>query len=234
MKRVEVVRQKPRAVSRRLPAAYSKLIRQYAMQTGLAVWAWNSLHANLFTMFWFLLGRGRPEGMKPTVESVWHQIQNDSTQRTMLLSVARSELGARKQMLRRVEWLINVAGRLSAYRNIVAHTPAIFSPYMVAIPIADPTAAREQARLRFNEIKHDEFWRKLTGDLNALAQYAHRLAFDIYRPGFDGPLPHRPKLRSLEQIQRIEGQIGRLAQSAAPPHPQSSYRQRRRSSRASP
>jgi hypothetical protein len=126
---------------------------------------------------------------------------------------------------------VRVVARLSIYRNVAAHTPAIFSPHMVTIPIADPSASREQARRRFNEIKHDQFWRLLTGDLNALSLYAARLAFEIYRPGFEGPLPHRPRLRSLAQIDRIEGQTSRLAQSVAPPLPQSSYRERLRSAR---
>jgi hypothetical protein len=78
---------------------------------------------------------------------------------------------------------------------------------MVTIPIADPSASREQARRRFNEIKHDQFWRLLTGDLNALSLYAARLAFEIYRPGFEGPLPHRPRLRSLAQIDRASNQL---------------------------
>lgn len=66
------------------------------MRTGLALWAWNSLHANLFMIFWFLLARGHPEGIREMAAGIWHQIQNDSTQREMLLSVARSQLATKK------------------------------------------------------------------------------------------------------------------------------------------
>src|SRR5437016_5645567 len=96
---VEIIKKKPRALSRRLPIGFSAEIRRYATQTGLAVWAWNSLHANLFLIFWFLLRRDRPEGIRPMAAGIWHQIQSDSTQRAMLLSTARSELSARKQVL---------------------------------------------------------------------------------------------------------------------------------------
>jgi hypothetical protein len=73
---------KPR---RRLPSAFAKEIRAYAARTGLAAWAWNALHANLFTMFWFLISQGNAS-YHATAHRIWHTIQNDSTQREMLLN----------------------------------------------------------------------------------------------------------------------------------------------------
>jgi hypothetical protein len=217
---------KPRALSRKLPMGFSKEIRQFAAHTGLAMWAWNSLHANLFLIFWFLSARGH-DFYHATAYSMWHAIQNDSTQRDMLLNVARAELTEQQSLLRRIIWLVKTANQLSSYRNIAAHTPAIFSPHFRFLPAADPTAAREGARKKFNEIKHDDFWRTLTGDLNSLSLYAGAVAFEILGWNPREPLPHRPRLRSLAHIAQIEGQIGRLAQSEAHSLRQSASRRKR-------
>jgi len=216
----------------RLPKEFAASIRKYARQTGLAMWAWNSLHAHLFVIFWLVLRGGTNAGVtRATAHRIWHTIQSDSTQRAMLLSVAQNQPALNKQQLARIVWLIQATNRFSVYRNIAAHTPALFSRYLISIPRADPTSTRETARDRFNEIKHDHFWRLLTGDLNALALYAVHLALSI-RPLTSGsPLPHRPQLRSLEQIAQIEAQISRLAQSEAPRLPRASSHPKRKSSR---
>jgi hypothetical protein len=215
------------ALSRRLPPGFAKEIRRYASQTGLALWAWNSLHANLFLIFWYLSARGH-DFYRDTAYGVWHAIQNDSTQREMLVNVAKAELAGRKQLLRRIVWLVRMANSLSIYRNIAAHTPAIFSPRLRYLPAADPSAARESARKRFNEIKHDKFWRSLTGDLNALSLYASAIFLHISGLVPPEPLPHRPKLRSLVQISQIEGQIGRISRSVVQTRQQSALRRKRK------
>lgn len=210
-----------------MPRGFSHEIRQYAARTGLAVWAWNSLHANLFTLFWFIASRGQPL-YHTTAHRIWHTIQNDTTQREMLLNVANANLAFNKTMLQRVRWIIKTTNSLSTYRNIAAHTPAAFSPYLQDRPAADPFAARDQARKRFLEIKHDQFWRVLVGDLNALSAYTAGVAVEISQPGFGGTLPHRPRMQSLAQIARIEGQISRLAQSEARSHQQFASQLKRR------
>jgi hypothetical protein len=75
MRKAEIVKRKPRALSRRLPAGFTTEIRHYATHTGLAVWAWNSLHGNLFLIFWFLTGRERE-----MAHCIWHSTNNDSTE----------------------------------------------------------------------------------------------------------------------------------------------------------
>jgi hypothetical protein len=150
-------------LSRRLPKEFAASIRQYAMHTGLAVWAWNLLHANLFLIFWHLIRGGRPGMSRATAHRIWHVIQSDSTQRDMLLRVAQTDSNIKTELLARIAWLIKTTNELSAYRNIVAHTPAIFSQYTVRVPLADPSSTRDNARSRFNLIKHDQFWRFLTG-----------------------------------------------------------------------
>jgi hypothetical protein len=151
------------------------------------------------------------------------QIQNDSTQREMLLSVVRTRLFGQTQLVSDVEWLIKTLNRLSLYRNILIHTEAIFSPYMRQAPSASPAGARIASRQRFDIITHDKVWRDLAGDLNSLTAYGFVLS--TLMQAVPSP-PHsslrKPKLLSLEQIDRIEAQISRLAQSKARSRQQSS------------
>src|ERR1700730_7797469 len=109
-------------LSRRLPKEFAASIRQYAMHTGLAIWAWNLLHANLFLIFWHLIRGGRPGMSRATAHRIWHVIQSDSTQRDMLLRVAQTDSNITTELLARIAWLIKTTNELSAYRNIVAHT----------------------------------------------------------------------------------------------------------------
>jgi hypothetical protein len=69
----------------------------------------------------------------------------------------------------------------------------------------------------------------LTGDLNALSLYAAHIAEATRVPAIEtASLPRRPRLRSLSQIDRIEGQISRLAQFGGQrPRRSSSPRKRR-------
>ena len=203
-----------RSLSRRIPQQFRAEIRKYAEHTGLALWAWNSLHANLFILFWFITARGSDFYHK-TAHGIWHEIQSDSTQRSMLLNVARAELDKSQHLLTRIEWLIRVVDKIARYRNIITHTPAIFSPHFRLRPAADPAATRNVAKERFNQISHAEFWRALIGDLNALTLYAQAIAWEIPEWTRRGTLPRRPRLLSLARIEEIEAQITRISQLEA-------------------
>jgi hypothetical protein len=216
-----------------LPRGFAKLIRQYAMQIGLATWAWNSLHANLFLIFWFFMGDAHHPENRARAQGIWHATKNVSVQRQMLLRAIESEFVGwkrkeldknKQQLLHRIVWLIHKADILSRYRNIAAHVPAVFSPLMTQVPLADPTSTREQMLHRFNQINHRRFWRVFAGDVNALSKYALRLAFEIYQPGVHGPLPHRPRLLSPPQMKVIDDRINRQAMIEARSSPQSSSR----------
>jgi hypothetical protein len=207
-------RSPPVSLSRRLPTESAADIRRFASHTGLAMWAWNSLHASLFLIFWHLIRGGHPRMTQATAHRIWHTIQNDSTQRDMILGTVQTHPSIPPALAKRIIWLLKTADRLSTYRNIAVHSPAIFSRYLKTIPSAEQQSTRTAARLRFNEIRHDQFWRFLTGDLNALSLYAAHMAEATRVPRIGtASLPRRPRLRSLSQIDRIEGQISRLAQS---------------------
>jgi hypothetical protein len=203
-------------VTRRLPEGLEEEIQRYARDTGLMMWAWNLLHAHMFEIFWYLLALDRHRGdtSHPLANSLWHQIQNDSTQRQMMMEAARAELSKDPATLRRVTWLFSMADKYSVYRNIPAHVPAIFSPHIPKRPSADKTASRLQAGVRFDLIDHGTFWRMMTGDLIALRHYALRLSRPIF--GFREPWPRRPRLRALGEMERINQAHGLRMQSLKP------------------
>jgi hypothetical protein len=86
------------------------------MHTGLALWAWNSLHANLFLIFWYLIRGGYPRMTRTTAHRIWHTIQNDSAQREMLLGAAQTDARVNSELLARVIWLVSTP---TAFRFIV-------------------------------------------------------------------------------------------------------------------
>ena len=200
-------------LSRRLPRGFEIQIRRYALHTGLASWAWARVHSHLFLIFWFTMSNRNATDGHSTAHSIWNQIQNDSTQREMLLGVIRIRLVDHKQLVDATEWVIKTLNRLSLYRNIIAHTAALFSPYLKRTPAADPAGARIMHRQRFDIIAHDRFWRDLAGDLNALANYSLAIASMMHDPSKPRASLRKPKLLSLAQIDRIDSQISRLVQS---------------------
>jgi hypothetical protein len=82
MRGAEIVKSKPRALSRRLPAGFTTEIRHYATHTGLAVWTWNSLHGNLSLIFWFLTGREREMALYLALHQQRFHSTGDDSQRS--------------------------------------------------------------------------------------------------------------------------------------------------------
>lgn len=201
--------------TRRLPKGMEKQIRRYAQDIGLVMWAWNRLHAHVFEIFWYVLtGSDRPAQGHALAVGLWHQIQNDSTQREMLIEAARVELSSNPAALTRLEWLLARIKDLSKYRNVAAHVDAVFSPHMRKRPAGNPVASRLQYGMRFDLIDHRRFWKIFAGDLNILGHYALRLSRPIY--GFPEPWPRKPKLLTPPLISKIEGEIGRRTRRPPP------------------
>lgn len=91
------------------------------------------------------------------------------------------------------------AHKFGTYRNVAAHVPVIVFDRRI---LADPTASRLQAGLRFRHINHETFWRLLSGDLLVLAHYARQLAKHPFASSL-----RKPPLRSLRAIQEIESPL---------------------------
>ena len=155
----------------------------------------------------------------------------------MVLDVVRIRLIDRGRLVAQIEWLIKKLDKLALYRNIIAHTAALFSPYLTLTPAADPAGARFIHRQRFDNIAHEKFWRDFAGDLNALTSYSFAIVSMMHDPAKPRSSLRRPKLLSLAQIARIEDQINQLAQSKArsrqPPSSKMKLTKKRRNARAS-
>ena len=218
-------------VRRRLPPKYAKEIRAYATRIGLVNWAWASLCSNLFVLFWFLLTRPGEVNTRNRAHGIWHTIQSDKTQRDMLSVLAKTEMQDKPKLLEKVLWVIDRAGKLSEFRNIATHVEATFSEQTVSRPAADPISSRTSHENKFNLIEHDRFWKLLAGDMIALSDYAACLVQQLYYAPNLRPdaLPHRPVLRAIPEIQRIESQISRLSQPAKPKRPRRSSHAKRES-----
>jgi hypothetical protein len=106
-----VISKRPPSVipSRRLPTEFAADIRQFAAPTGLALRAWNSLHASLFLLFWHLIRGGHPRMTQAAVHRIWHTIQNDTTQREMFLGAVQTDQRVPPTLAIRVVWLVQTA-----------------------------------------------------------------------------------------------------------------------------
>lgn len=209
-----------RRLSRRMPRMYAREMRQYALRIGLTIWAWNSLHASMFQLFWFLVSADRVGG-RALAHGMWHAIQNDSAQRQMVREAAIATLASRPKLRDNVLWAVASANVLGGYRNIAAHTAATFNPLRTTIPSADWASTRTPAMRKFEKLDHTKFWGSLAADLRVLSSYVSYLAHETHLPGVGPPLPRRPKLQSLAPIRQIEAQINQDAQIAAQALPKS-------------
>jgi hypothetical protein len=184
--------------SRRLHPRDDEPIKRYAQDIGLVIWASNNLHAAIFEIFWSLLGVRAYDRWESHLlaNTLWHQIQNDSTQRDMMLDTARIAVTPDARAAKKIEWIVQMANKFGTYRNVAAHVPVLVSEGRL---LADPAASRLQAGLRFRHINHETFWRVLLGDILALSHYARSVSQYPH-----SSLPRRPQLRSLRAIQEIE------------------------------
>lgn len=214
----KIVRSRKRSPSRRPPTTNLQAFRRHASRVGMAVLAWNDLHANLYIIFWYLIGLSNPENLSSSRQAaygIWHTIQSDKTQRDMIREAASANLVGSKDLLSRLTWILDQANQLSTYRNLAAHTSVIFHSLSGDNPRADRWSTRATYWERHRVIDHSRFWRLLAGDLSALSRYTGRLADDLWRPGKHATSLQKPKLQSVPLIRQIEDQLNRARQAAA-------------------
>lgn len=190
---------KPRSrspISRRLEAKHGRHV-------GEVVIAWNDLQGSLFMIFWALLGKSHA-----VAHGIWHTIQSDKTQREMLAGVAKADLEDRPKALESVMWLLKAAAALSSYRNDSAHTPIM--PVVTAtgtIGVApNMFSGRGPAIERLVATPLDQVWRRVRGDLYALARYGQLIAHVLMSSGgASPPWPRRPRLLAVRVSNRKGG-----------------------------
>ena len=125
---------KPLTYRRRISPQSRYSIYEYASLTAETIWAWNRLHSTLLDLFSSLLEKGGTK--RKEAYAIWHTIQSDSVQRTLLENVAEAALSEKSHKLKQIIWLLKSIGRIAAYRNATVHTPIVFQIIDIDLPAA--------------------------------------------------------------------------------------------------
>jgi hypothetical protein len=199
-------------VSRKLAPNVKAQVTRHSRHVGEIVGAWNLLHDHLYNILVALLWDLGPSRFR-TASAIWNSFQSDKGQRDMLLAVAVSILETTdsngKKMIRQsneIKWLVQRTHDLSARRNDAAHIAINFVFVGPNFAHARPANSTKESRFkRFEEAPTSTVWRRVRGDLIALASFAFRLVPHIYR--YDKkefldiqqrtPWPRRPRLLSI-------------------------------------
>jgi len=181
------------SVHRQLPKELRSAVKEFAGPIGEVIWAWNYCHGAFANLFGSLIAPHRLNA----AHAIWHEVQNDTTQRSMLLAAARVLLAKNPKLLRRIEWAKNTADKLSMIRNDFAHLGTSFANYPHApsvVPDYLTTMPKRYRRLLGQDLK--KVPPALIGDLIALAGYVISLHGSLLSPQHY-PLPRKPTMRSI-------------------------------------
>jgi hypothetical protein len=94
-------------------------VKKHAARIGEIAWAWNNVCTNLLAIFAKLLD---PKDYRPGI-SIWTTLQNDKSQRDILIALAKVRLSEDSQILKELIWTCDQIGQLSGYRNAFIHAP---------------------------------------------------------------------------------------------------------------
>lgn len=168
----------------------------HAMQIGQVSIAWNSLHENLFLLFWMLTGNGK----KALAHGIWHSVASDSAQRGFLRAAAQAQKS--KRLFAAIDWIVKQADKIGADRNALIHSPMTTTASPQGKLILTPSALGGKTthieRLRSKPSPKD--WDIVRGNLWVLAQYAQAIDIHLLTQATEIPRawPHRPRLLRLE------------------------------------
>jgi hypothetical protein len=239
-----------RDVTRAVRKYTLKAAQEHTLVQGQVVYAANLLQDKFFHLFRIALSLERPDEhgvlfaenrFHDHAVAIWHIIQADSSQRDMALT-AISTVPTKLPVGRavgRLKWAKNKANKLGEYRNLVAHSPIIFSGRMKGktvemVPNFAADSMRPVHKSRLEMINGLSFWRTLRNDLIQLSEYVHGVNVQIQRMDIESrgaeyinepkTWPDRPRLRSLPLLEEIDRKLSRAAQKPG-------RRNRRQSSR---
>ena len=222
---------KPLTYRRRISPQSRYSIHEYASLTAETIWAWNRLHSTLLDLFSSLLEKGGTK--RKEAYAIWHTIQSDSVQRTLLENVAEAALSEKSHKLKQIIWLLKSIGRIAAYRNATVHTPIVFQIIDIDLPAAiylDYEGARKNSADRLQAAGVDQrFWDAIAGDLYVLGQFAAALTDDGKRAiDENGIVPslRRPRLLSPQLLAEIDRQMSPQAKKAPKRQPRASAAKR--------
>jgi len=216
------------APTRRYDRRLRRILGVHARQVGEILWAWNLLQDALFGLFDAILNKDAAAVYNMSVSSaVWHSFQSDKAQREMLLNLARAVFSPKSTFYKRIKWVIDRTGEMSKHRNDVAHTPVKFAIFQdgLIVQTLDTLSGRSQAIERLEAVPISTLWRRLRGDLIALAGYAAMLRIHVLNPTRQMPSLHTPRLLAAPKRRRSAKKKYRRRGRKAPSPPLKSSRE---------
>lgn len=196
-----------RRPGRTFPPYSAKAIADYGKLVGEVTWASNRLHATMAGIFAQLV----QPGTQILGLSIWNSVKTDSAQRDMLKGATMGRMDVSKSpFARKIIWLCDAVGKISAYRNDAVHTPMItlLNEKGKWAPVPDSSTPMARAE-RLDEDKFWRLFRLLRGDFIELDHYACGIFGTLASQHFGQkpePLPKRPLLRSHVFLSRIQAQ----------------------------
>ena len=177
-----------------------RALARHAAIIGEVVWAANYLHTYFLLVFRWAIGDDE------VANALWHGQRNDKPQLELLAAAVKSTSRPKftEAEKGRIEWAIKCAYKLAEHRNDLIHLPMslaskfdrngrrelIFLPSLVATP---PKRLERVLRPTWRQSL-----RLVKGDLYALAKYVSAIWLRLTdMPLGRGPLPRRPRLRSI-------------------------------------
>ena len=183
--------------SRKIPKEFKPALDEISSSIGEVVWAWNYCHAAFHRLFAELVN---PSNLLIGY-SIWHVIQNDSSQRDMVLLAAKEALKKQPRVFSRIAWAVERVNKLGEKRNDVIHlATALQVARSKTSFVVDPMSNRPSRVRRLQGQKIHDDLPALRGDLVAMANYVSTIGSELIIPG-RYPWPRRPQLQSIPKPQ---------------------------------
>lgn len=185
-------------------------IRHHAILIGKLTFLWNSVHAELLSLFIELAKEKNADDDAASSASVriWHDQGSDSAQRSLLLAFADLKMVRNPALLERVRWLVAELKCLSTYRNDAVH--ATFEVRVDGRRVTDfsmpATHAIHLNRLsRLESVGHRKLFRAVIHDLYLLGDFAWQILSRLEHPSPELDVrspPEKPSLRSRKLVEK--------------------------------
>lgn len=183
------------------------LLRDYATQIGLLVYAWNKMQSSLMMLLERLLFRNneRDSGYSDLFTSdltsaYWHSLKNDSAQRDIVRSVTRVSLSNEPFVRDEILWALGEIDNLARARNDAIHVAvdvygALFGGEFIAVNnyLGPPRANRLKGK------RLDELFRQTALHALSLDNFINCFAVFIEPLDQRRPWPERPCRPSVLQ-----------------------------------
>ncbi len=195
--------------ARKIPFAKNRSLVQYSKMVGQMVFVSNTLNADFAAIFRKLASSLSQENryqLSDGAKSVWNSLRSDDLQRTVLMAFVRGAFSNTSRDIKCLMWAIQMAGKLSEYRNDAVHTPfeMVSNSEIWPKSYLDPdyTAGAPHRIEKLNRVGYARLFRSALGDLVQLTIYVEAILARLDGRAPKKRLPRRPRLRSIQLVQQ--------------------------------